>query len=773
MDVYLSVHDLVDFVLRTGDLDGRIFNRSTMQTGTEMHQRYQKQTIIPGYQREVLLQGDFQYQDITFHVTGRADGLFERDGKVIIEEIKTTIADLKTFHEQHETWHMMQGLLYGYMYASIHQLPSMDVKLIYLHQINEERMDKSYSFSMEEAKKDIQAVIDEYGEFYQIIQAQQLAVKKALPQLQFPFQTFRQGQRDLAKYVYGISQKGGRLFVEAPTGIGKTMSTLFPMIKGLYTHHEKVFYFTAKNSGKIAAIEALEKLRAQGVPIRYVVITAKDKISFCPKGKINPDDCLYARGYFDKVKDVIIDGLKNYQAFQPSTIEALAEKHQVEPFELSLDLSLYVDVVIADYNYLFDPNAYLRRFFEDVQHPYAVLIDEAHNLVERGRDMYSATLTDQIFQQLDKGTKKGSSKPFRQRVVRLTKQWQTLMEPIQTPQRIQVDETFINQLDKFLTEAQVEMRTKRKSLSDEAMDSYFKILRFFRLRELTGDHYRDWANQEGSDHQLHFECLDASRYLKAMTEKIHSVVFFSATLAPLNYYLPMLGATDKDVQFMLPSPFPREHFKVLMASKISTTLKNRNKTYLEIALYIEKLVENKLGNYLIFFPSYQYLDDVKQHLRFSKEALVLTQTKEMTLQDREGFLNQFTHMPKQTTVGLAVLGGVFSEGIDLVGDRLIGVGIVSVGLPQLSFARDLMVEYQTSKGHQGFDFAYVYPAINKVLQAMGRVIRSEKDRGVALLLDERFLREEYGAIQQRYSQYEVVHSPDEVEEALADFFRKD
>jgi len=402
-----------------------------------------------------------------------------------------------------------------------------------------------------------------------------------------------------------------------------------------------------------------------------------------------------------------------------------------------------------------------------------VLIDEAHNLVERGREMYSATLSDLIFQQLDKGTKKGSSKPFRNRVSRLIKQWETMMEPIQSPTQMKVEETFLNQLDKFLTEAQVEMRTKRKSLSDEAMESYFRILRFFRLRELQGDHYRDWANLEGSDHQLHFECLDASRYLKAITEKIHSVVFFSATLAPLNYYLPMLGATEKDVQFVLPSPFPREHFKVLMASKISTTLKTRNKTYLEIALYIEKLVENKLGNYLIFFPSYQYLEDVKKHLHFPHEALVLTQTKDMTQQDREGFLNQFTHLPKQTTVGLAVLGGVFSEGIDLVGDRLIGVGIVSVGLPQLSFARDLMVDYQSKRGHKGFDFAYVHPAINKVLQAMGRVIRSENDRGVALLMDERYLREEYGAIQERYSQYEVVHSPDEVEEALADFFRKD
>ena len=773
MTIQLSVHDLVDFVLRTGDLDGRIFNRSTMQTGTDMHRQYQQQVQVPGYHRELLLQGEFTYQDLTFQVTGKADGLYESSTNVVVEEIKTTIADLKAFHQQHETWHMMQGLFYGYMYALAHGQTTIDVKLIYLHQVEDKRLDFTYTFTLAEAKRDLQAVVDEYGAFYLIVLTQQQALKKALPKLSFPFVTFRQGQRDLAKYVYGISQKGGRLFVEAPTGIGKTMSTLFPMIKGLLTHHEKVFYFTAKNSGKLAAVEALEKLRSQGVPIRYVVITAKDKISFCPKGKINPDDCLYARGYYDKIKDVLLQGLSQHEAFDQATIEALAEKHQIEPFELSLDLSLYVDVVIADYNYLFDPNAYLRRFFEDIRHPYAVLIDEAHNLVERSRDMYSAVLSDGVFSQLDKATKKGSSKSFRSRITRLIKQWHDLVGDVQEPQLIQIEATFINQLEKFITEAQLEMRTKRKSLADEAMDSYFKILRFFRLRELVGEHYRDWAGLEQGEHQLHFECLDASRYIKGLTQRLHSVVFFSATLAPLDYYLPMLGAEAEDARFLLPSPFPRSNFKVLMASKVSTTLKTRDKTYLEVALYLEKLVENRLGNYLIFFPSYQYLEAVKTHLRLGSETLILTQTKEMTLADRELFLSQFTHTPKQTTVGLAVLGGIFSEGIDLIGDRLIGVGIVSVGLPQLSFSRDLMARYQTSLGHEGFSFAYVYPAINKVLQAMGRVIRSEKDKGVALLIDERFLRKEYQAIQERYAQYEVVHSPDEVEEALASFFRKD
>jgi DNA excision repair protein ERCC-2 len=408
-----------------------------------------------------------------------------------------------------------------------------------------------------------------------------------------------------------------------------------------------------------------------------------------------------------------------------------------------------------------------------VQHPYAVLIDEAHNLVERSREMYSATITETLIKQLDKATKKGSSKTFRGCVNKLVKTLQTLMADVQEPQLVKVESRLLNQLDKFLLEAQLEMRTKRMSLPDEAMDAYFKILRFFRLRELVGDHYRDWGSQENDGWQLTFYCLDPSRYLNAITKKIHSVVFFSATLAPLDYYLPMLGAEPHDARFILPSPFPRENFKVMVTSHVNTTLKKRANTYVEVALYLERLVEGKLGNYLIFFPSYQYLEAVKSHLHLGKDTVVIAQSKDMSLLDRQTFLNQFTIMPTNTTVGLAVLGGIFSEGIDLVGDRLIGVGIVSVGLPQLSFARDLIAEFQSAQGHHGFTFSYVYPAINKVLQAMGRVIRSETDRGVALLIDERFLREEYQAIGQRYPQYEVVLNPDEVDEALRDFFVKD
>lgn len=768
-----SVHDIVDFVLRTGDLDNRIFNRATMQTGTDMHRRYQQQITIPGYHRELLVEGDFTYLNLHFHIIGKADGLYEKGEMVIVEELKTAIADLPSFHKQHETWHLIQGLFYGYMYAIAQGKTQIKVKLIYMHQTDNERLEKEYDFSIDEAKKDLDAVIKEYGEFYTLILNQQQTLANKLPNLQFPFKSFREGQRTLAKYVYGISQKGGRLFVEAPTGIGKTMSTLFPMIKGLYHHHQKVFYFTAKNSGKLAAIEALDTLRKQGIPIRYVVISAKDKISFCPRGKINPDDCLYARGYYNKIKDVLLDALQHEEAFTPQKIEQIAEHHQVEPFELSLDLSLYVDVIIADYNYMFDPNAYLRRFFESVDEPYAVLIDEAHNLVDRSRDMYSASITQVDINELENASKKSISKPFKNRIKRLTKAWRSLVADLEVSQTITIEPSFTNQLEAFIHEAQLEMKEKRKSLPDKMMDVYFKILRYFRLKDYQGEQFRDWLEVSDEGKILHYDCLDASRFLHSLTQKLHSVVFFSATLAPVNFYLPMLGGQPTDAQLWLPSPFPRKNFKVMLASKVSTTLKNRGKTFLEVALYLEKLVENHLGNYLIFFPSYQYLESVKAHLNFPVDTLTLTQKKEMTTEEREAFLSQFTAIPTQTTVGLAVLGGTFSEGIDLIGNRLIGVGIVSVGLPQLSFSRDMMANHYEQKGQDGFAFAYVYPAINKVLQAMGRVIRSEKDRGVALLIDERYLQEDYGTIQERYPQYEVVHSPDDVETSLIRFFDKD
>jgi DNA excision repair protein ERCC-2 len=766
----LSVHDIVDLILRTGDLDSRIFNRSTMNEGTKLHQVYQRKYAQSGYQAEVGLTHDYVHEDVTLHVTGKADGVYVEDDLVIIEEIKTTVADLKVFHKQHERWHMMQAAFYGHMLASQLRHQRIEVRLIYMHQATLETYAQTYQFTLEEITKDVQDVIVEYVHFYQLMVAHQHQLKTSLASLTFPFATFRDGQRQLAKYVYGVSKQGGRLFVEAPTGIGKTMSTLFPMVKQLGTSFEKIFYFTAKNSGKVAAMDALETLRKQLPDLSYVVITAKDQMSFCPKGKINPDDCLYARGYYDKIKDVLTYALTHYQAFNKETIQALAEQFKIEPFELSLDLSLFVDVVIADYNYLFDPTAYLRRFFEQSSGKYGVLIDEAHNLVERSRDMFSATLSQSQMDTLKKAMKK-ASKPLKTSVNKLIKLWKELIDVDSMPTQITLTKLWITTLEKFIQEAQVEMKRLRVSLADAIMDIYFKCVRFVRTYDLWGDHYRVLVEKIDGDITLHLWCLNPSIQLKKVIEPLHAVVMFSATLSPIDFFIAMLGGSASDSVLRLTSPFPQANFKVMLASQVKTTLKKRELTMQEVAIYIESALKGKIGNYLVFFPSYQYLESVKKHLTLPDDTIVLTQTKLMSQDDKASFLSQFNYAPKQTTLGMAVLGGIFSEGIDLVSDRLIGVMIVSVGLPQISYQRDLIASYFDKHDQRGFNYAYVFPAINKVLQAMGRVIRSETDRGFALLLDERYLQSDYHDIRLKYPQYIICDSPDEVEDEVQAFFR--
>lgn len=769
----VSVHDIVDLILRTGDLDSRIFNRSTMQMGTKLHVQYQREHARSGYQSEVDLSVSWTSEDITLHILGRADGVIVEGDHLIIEEIKTTVADLQKFHEQHEAWHTGQALFYAWMYHQTTPMRSIQIDLMYVHQVTPETLRKTYSFTIEEMERDIQVVLHEFLDFYRVIFQRQNDLKPEIEDLQFPFKAFRHGQRDLAKYAFSVAKLGGRLYVEAPTGIGKTMSTLFPVVKQLGDHLEKIFYFTAKNSGKHAAVDALERLRLQAPSLSYLVITAKDQASFCPKGKINPDDCLYARGYYDRIKDALLDALDHERAFTLPIIQQYAEKHHVDPFEFSLDLSLFVDVIVADYNYLYDPSAYLRRFFEEHASRYVALIDEAHNLVERSREMYSASITKSALRTLKKKVSKSEVKPLKNAVKSLMKAWDLLDDGSPFPRVIAPPKTWIQRLETFLLHAQAEMKRLQASLDDEVMDVYFKLLRFSRMTELYDSHYAYILTSEQEEVTLTLLCLDSSHHVQRIHLALKGVLYFSATLSPLTYYVPMLGAQDADPLLQLPSPFPRNHFKVMVASQVETTLKKRASTLHEITLYLEQLIQGKMGNYLFFFPSYQYLDAVLQAFHPDASIKLYSQTHAMTQEEKQAFLDAFTVQPQQTTIGFAVLGGVFSEGIDLVADRLIGVAIISVGLPGLSFQRDLIADYFSKQGRHGFQFAYGYPAMNKVLQALGRVIRSETDRGVALLLDARYLHPDYAPIFTRYPDYEVILSPEECLQTVVEFFKKD
>jgi Rad3-related DNA helicase len=773
MTLRLSVHDLVDFLLRTGDIDSRVFNTSTMREGTRLHAEYQNKQGHD-YFSEVTLSHVFEKPPYRVFLDGKADGVFMKDGRLFIEEIKTTVAPLETFHRQHERWHLMQAACYGFIYADAHDVQEVTIRLVYIHQETEEIFEKSYDFTLDEITHDIDELIQEYLRFYEVLHQKSRDRQDSLKSLAFPFKNFRSGQRALAKYAFGVAQKQSRLYAEAPTGIGKTMSTLYPFVKSMeLERNQKIFYLTAKQSGKEAAVNAIQLLRKQGASLSAVVLTAKEKICFTKGAGCNPDECPFAKGYYDKIKDVIEESLSTYDHFDYDTIVKIARKHRICPFELSLDLSLYVDIVVGDYNYVFDPNVYLRRFFEDEGHQYIALVDEAHNLVERARDMYSTSLDYMTYLKAKKKLTKLANKTLKKHLKTLSAYFNRLHEnPIgQTP--LMLDPLLIKLLDKIFTSLQAMQKELKMKLDDEIMEFYFECNRMVKLSELvTGHHAFYYSKLQEKEGRIVLFCLNPSLYVAKTLSQLGASVLFSATLSPMPYYLPMLGSETHHAVLQLPSPFPKENLCLMIAPLVSTRFKDRQSSGQMIASYIHDAVESKLGNYLIFFPSYQYLEQIRPLLKFNADVDILIQRSDMKAEEQHKFLEAFKSNPSNTTVGLVVLGGAFGEGIDLVDDRLIGCIVVGVGMPQLSYERDLIKEYFNKDQQDGFAFAYTYPGMNRVLQAMGRVIRSETDKGMILLLDDRYLTPAYKVMfQHQYQDYRVVTEPEEVLLTLRAFWK--
>lgn len=769
----LSVHALVDFMLRSGDIDNRIFNKASMQEGTRLHSQYQ-QAQTGSFEAEHFLRHTYHVDEFDVTIEGYADGIREVMGKVFIEEVKTTVADLEEFATKHATWHQMQAFLYGHMYALDHDLDIVRIRLIYINQVDRQTMIQSYEKSVRQLDEAIEQLIIEYLAFYKIVMTHLEMRNRSVIDLKFPFSSFRPGQRDLAKYVFSLTNKGGTLFAEAPTGIGKTISTLYPSVlsfgRGILG---KVFYVTAKSSGHEAARVAMRYIRQAGAAVSDIRLTAKDKICLTPGAACNPDECPFAKGYYDKIRDVLHEALEKEATFDRDMIVNYATKHDLCPFELQLDLSLFTDVIIGDYNYVFDPLVYLRRFFDVDASSHFLLVDEAHNLLERSRSMYSASLSLASFQKMRVSMRSLKHRKFKQTLTKIQKMFTETNETYtHYPQTVSLNRQWFSVLDAFLIQAQDVMRKEPKLISVAFKDFYFDVNRFLKLSDYFDEHfvyYLDVAPRSGL--LINLLCLDSSALINKTMNAFLGRVLFSATLAPLDYFIPMLGGAPTDAILRLKSPFPKENLLLMVAPTISTRYKQRKRTLDEIALDIEVATKSRLGNYLVFFPSYQYLQDVITHMKIEDDVNMLVQTQDMSRADQEAFLAQFQPNPIKTTIGFVVLGGAFSESIDLIDDRLIGAIIVGVGLPQLSFERDLIKEYFNTHGRDGYSFSYEYPGMNRVMQAVGRVIRSEKDRGIVLLIDDRYLETRYRTMfKHEWDHYEAVITPDDVEALVNNFW---
>lgn len=740
--IQIAVRTLVEHVYSSGSIDSRFRSQSTMLDGTRIHQEIQH-TYLEGDQKEVYLRIDLPYKDLLFTVDGRCDGLLIRDGEITIDEIKSTTQQIERFGEDGLPVHWAQAKMYAFIYAKDHQLKEMYVQLTYVQVESNEKKVLKNCFTIEELEGFVNEVLENYYPYAKLNYDHRKERNKSSKAVGFPFESYREGQRKLAAGVYKTISEEKSLFVKAPTGIGKTISTLFPAIKafgeGLLN---RIFYLTAKTITRSTAEEAVEMMRSCGLCVKWVTITAKDKVCFKDETKCQKDYCEFADGYYDRINGAILDIVANESTMNRQMIEKYARKHTVCPFEFSIDLAYVADVVICDYNYIFDPRVSLKRLFDEQKKSTLLLVDEAHNLVDRGREMFSAPLNKDLFLQLKKEFK-GVNKIIFERASKINSWFISLKKNVG-----ELNEFTVKQLDEELVTLLTQFKEEAESLllqetSANLLDLYFKVNAFLKIVDLLDEHYVIYGEKNKNDVILKLFCIDPSKLLHKMGKAFRSKVFFSATLSPLPYYQDILGGQVDDYLLSIPSPFKEEQTDIFI-KPLSTRYRDRERTQQKIVSMIHSLVQNRPGNYLIFFPSYQYLISVyNQFVVDFPEVHTLLQGAGMSEEEREAFLEGFKPNHTETLIGFAVLGGVFSEGVDLKGDRLNGVVVIGVGLPQLCFERNLIKDHFNMKERNGYDYAYVFPGMNKVLQAGGRLIRSEEDHGTIVLVDDRFLQRHY------------------------------
>ena len=744
----ISVRNLVEFILQSGDLDNRrgTIDKDAMLKGSRLHRKLQKQ-MGGDYRAEVALRMNYSYEDLDIRLEGRADGIFTEDEVVWIDEIKGIYGNVEQMEEPVKV-HKAQAMCYGYIYGVQEGLSKIGIQMTYANLETEVVKRFREVISIEELKEWYQKLLDEYHKWLSYQKKWKEERNHSLQSLEFPF-SYREGQRKMVSSVYHAIGASRQIFIQAPTGVGKTMSTIFPAVRAVGEGKgETIFYLTAKTITRTVAQEAFEVLREKGMKYKVVTITAKEKLCFMDETKCDPVHCPYARGHFDRVNDAVYELWTTKSRYDRETIREQAEKWQVCPFEMCLDLSLWVDAVICDYNYVFDPTVHLKRFFGDgVGGDYIFLIDEAHNLAERGREMYSASICREDAVRVRKAMKERAPRLYRS-LGKLDKQLKELQEEcgnyLVLPGTGSITMTILKvegEFDAFL-EAH-----KDVELEDEVRKFYFDIRNFLNIAELIDENYVVYAeNGEDGLFRLKLFCVNPAVNLGEYLKKGRSAVFFSATLLPMSYYRKLLSCRLDDYGIYVESPFSQKNRCILNAGDVSSLYSRRGyEEYHKIAEYIARTVWQRQGNYMVFFPSYKMLEEV--YAVYEEEFSVnwvkcICQNSSMKEQEREEFLREF-EQDQESLVAFCIMGGIFSEGIDLLGEKLIGAILVGTGLPQLGNEREILRSFYSENGENGFDYAYRYPGMNKVLQAAGRVIRTREDYGVILLLDERFRQREY------------------------------
>lgn len=781
MEIRISVRGLVEFLLRSGDIDNRkkAAPEDAMQEGGRIHRMIQRR-MGSDYHAEVSLRWIQPYPDYDLVVEGRADGIVDTV-PATVDEIKGTYRDLDRMRGP-EPVHLAQAKCYAWIYGQQHGMEQMKVRMTYCNMDTEEIRYFEYTYPVRELGEWFGGLLDEYRKWSDEETAWKKRRQESIHGMQFPF-PYREGQRELVTHVYHTICHQKKLFIEAPTGAGKTISTVFPAVKAVGEEKaDRIFYLTAKTIARTVADHTFGMLRERGLHFKTVVLTARDKICFMEESECNPDACPYAKGHYDRINGAIFDLMTSKEHYGREEIEDCARKHQVCPFELGLDMSLFSDGILCDYNYVFDPHVYLRRFFGEgsVRGKYVFLVDEAHNLLERGREMYSAVLYKEDFLAL-KRTVKAYDIKMEKRLEKCNRELLLLKRECEDWCIPDMIDGFVEALLKLSSCMEDYLENHDDSaVRREILDFYFEVSHFLQMYELMDDKYVTYTQIDGEGRFLiRLFNVDPSANLKECLSRAVSSTLFSATMLPIQYYKKLLGGDETDYEVYAKSIFEPEKKGLFIAEDVTSRYSRRSdREYDRIAAYIHQVVGERHGNYMVFFPSHFFMRQVYERyeaLYAEKDgAECIVQTEHMDEGEREAFLKRFEgnadcrlseviHMEieieeETSLIGFCVLGGIFSEGIDLKEDRLIGALIVGTGLPQVCTEREIIRGYFDGHGADGFAYAYRYPGMNKVLQAAGRVIRTAQDVGIVALLDDRFLQQPYQKLFPReWESYEVVN----------------
>lgn len=767
--ISVSVHGIVDIILRKGHLDTRVFNQASMVEGSKMHAQYQNMQD-DNYIAEYSLSDVFQSGDYVFDVSGKADGVIaEEDGSYTVEEIKTTVTDLKEYHNDHGEWHLGQAKFYAYMLAKEKNLKRVKIRLTYLKQgYFRTSLLIEDIFSYADLQEFVNEQIERFRAYIEKVERYKEERDRTCKDIPFPYKYFRAGQEEMIDAIRCAMDEERNLFVEAPTGLGKTLASIFPMVRRFGEGEaDRVLYLTSKNSIKRIAVESLNLFNGEGARLKSIEFTSQDTICFNDRiGHCNPDECPFAKNYYDKLLDAIFEFLDTYDTFSREKIIEFCSMKELCPFQFQLDLSRYCDFLICDYTYVFDylDRLCMREGGWNSNRSY-LLIDECHNLPDRVRDMYSSEIHVSFLEE-------SLSLFGESRTLSLKKTLENLIDVIRYIPYSEEDENYkkysvyildekperlFTELDEFLEDFKALLRKQPKLVDDKMREVFFVLNKFMNIYQRLMDLDLEstfilYIGFEGNRiSYIRLSTLDPKPLIADGLEHFNSSVFFSATLSPKNYFMDLLGKKSEDQLLVLPSSFPKENRCVHIDLASSLRYKDRDETLLSVYARCLNFIKAKKGNYLIFCPSFQYLSLLNVYFENDpeKDYDIILQQRSMTELEREQFLDRFAENNERTTLGLVVLGGMFSEGIDLFGEKLIGAIIISVGIPQVSFERDQLKSYYDkidAGDKKGFSYAYSYPGLNRVLQAAGRVIRSENDKGALLFIDSRY----------RYTLYQEV-----------------